>query len=146
MTYNQPEPEEDEQPKKLWSRLRDHLFGVDDDVEEEEAVVAESPHRENLLRMSSSRSIRTNLWKHPQVFGDAKAAADALKSGSIQILNLDSVSPQMAEKMVDFLSGVTYAMDGSVEHIGQMIYFFAPANVIVELDEDASSLGYHRDQ
>jgi cell division inhibitor SepF len=40
----------------------------------------------------------------------------------------------MAERIIDFLNGVTYALDGTVEKIGDKVYLFAPANIEVELD------------
>ena len=63
------------------------------------------------------------------VFNDARVAADGLKDGQQQIVNLERSAPDMAERIVDLLSGVTYALDGSVDRIGDKVYLFAPANV-----------------
>ena len=69
------------------------------------------------------------------MFDDAKAAADGLKSGEQQIVNLERATPQMTERIIDFLNGVCYALDGTVERIGDKVYMFVPANVIVEVDD-----------
>jgi cell division inhibitor SepF len=43
----------------------------------------------------------------------------------------------MCERIVDFLNGVTYALDGTVERVGERVYMFVPANVTVEVDNGA---------
>jgi cell division inhibitor SepF len=67
-------------------------------------------------------------------------AADGLKGGHQQIVNLEAADPDLAERILDFLSGVTYALDGSVDRIGDKVYLFAPANVHVEVDGGPANL------
>jgi cell division inhibitor SepF len=71
----------------------------------------------------------------PKSFEDARLAADGLKDGRQQIVNLEKASPEMSERIIDFLNGVTYALNGFVEKIGDKIYLFAPSNVVIESTE-----------
>ena len=64
-------------------------------------------------------------------------AADGLKGGEHQIVNLERATPQMGERIIDFLNGVCYALDGTVERVGEKVYMFVPANVPVEVDNGA---------
>ena len=65
----------------------------------------------------------------------ARRAADGLKDGQQQIVNLEQTPVEMAERIIDFLNGATYALDGSVEKIGEQVYLFTPASVIIDVEE-----------
>lgn len=125
--------EEYQETRGLWSRVRERVFGTD----EMEEAVTESPYvdsRRRAIRLESSRGIKVAVRRNATAFNDARVAADGLKAGQQQIVNLERAGPQMAERIVDFLSGVTYALDGSVDKVGDKVYMFVPANVDVELD------------
>lgn len=131
---NEPQEWGDE-PRSFWARLRDR-FGIGMDGEEisDEAFGASQP-RQASLRLDSARQIRISIRSNMGGFAEATAAADGLKSGEQQIVNLEQTPQELAERMVDFLSGVAYALDGSVERIGERVYLFAPANVRIQLQE-----------
>jgi cell division inhibitor SepF len=76
-------------------------------------------------------SVRT-----PQSFDDARLAADGLKDGRQQVINLEKTTPEMSERIIDFLNGVTYALNGFVEKVGDRVYLFAPSNVLIEVPDD----------
>ena len=67
-------------------------------------------------------------------FDDMQRAADRLKRGEPQIINLESTDPKMAERLIDFLNGVTYALDGCVERVAEGAYLFTPANIAIRSD------------
>lgn len=66
-------------------------------------------------------------------FSDAVAAADGLKQGEQQILNLNSADGTVREKIKDFLCGVNYANEGTWEELGENIYLLAPAHACVDV-------------
>ena len=68
-------------------------------------------------------------------FADVQKAADRLKQGEPQILNLEKTPPEVAERLIDFLNGVTYALDGYVEKVAEGAYLFTPANVMIHADK-----------
>ena len=66
-------------------------------------------------------------------FDDALAAANGLKRGEQQILNLSGTDQQTRQKIVDFMSGVNYAQEGTWEEIGEGVYLIVPSNAYVEV-------------
>lgn len=129
------EPLEERAPSKgLWARMKERVFGMEEADELEEEALRPEARRRAAIRLEHSRSVRVAVRLNATVFNDAKIAADGLKNGQQQIVNLEKAASPMAERILDFLSGVTYALDGSVERIGEKVYLFAPANVLIELD------------
>jgi cell division inhibitor SepF len=112
-------------------------FGISEEVEddyedeENEPEVKKSP----VLRLHSARVTHVAV-RQPQSFDDARIAADGLKDGRQQIVNLEKTDQAMSERIIDFLNGVTYALNGFVEKVGERVYLFAPSNVQIEVQEE----------
>ena len=74
-------------------------------------------------------------------FSDAQILADGLRSGRALVLDLRTTEPEMVRRLVDFTSGLTYALDGKMAKIAQGVILVSPAGVAVssaELDRLAS--------
>ena len=94
----QPIPEEVEH-KSWFLKLKDGLLGVEEPEEEEiDSATAAARRPSPTLRLQTARGGRVAIRLNAQVFEDAKLAADGLKSGEHQIVNLERATPQMAEK------------------------------------------------
>lgn len=106
---------------------------IDDDYDEEEnePEARKSP----VIRVHSARTTHVAV-RQPQSFDDARIAADGLKDGRQQIVNLEKTDQAMSERIIDFLNGVTYALNGFVEKVGERVYLFAPSNVQIEVQEE----------
>ncbi len=127
-----------------FSAARDWLLGheYEEYVVEEDSQEQIQPEQEETmeqpkpdLRYHAPKYGRVAVRRNAQVFDDAKAAADGLKEGEQQIVNLERATPLMSERIIDFLNGVCYALDGSVEKVGEKVYMFVPHDVQVEVDE-----------
>ncbi len=70
----------------------------------------------------------------PESFDDAQEICDHLKSQKPVVINLESVEKQDAQRIIDFLSGSVYAMDGSIQKVSSDIFVIAPNNVDVSGD------------
>ena len=70
----------------------------------------------------------------PVNFNDASKAADDLRARKIVVVNLENVDKAMARRVVDFLSGCAYSLDGSVKKIAQAAYLFCPSHMAVNGD------------
>ena len=70
----------------------------------------------------------------PMNFNDASKAADNLRARKVVVINLENVDKAMALRVVDFLSGCAYAIDGSVKKIAQSAYLFCPSHLAVTGD------------
>ena len=68
---------------------------------------------------------------HPSTFNDTSKAADDLRSKKAVIVNMENVDKAMARRVVDFLSGCAYAVDGKVKKVAQSTYLFCPHNMDV---------------
>ena len=67
-------------------------------------------------------------------FGDTQKVADRLKGGEPQVVNLEETPPEVAERLIDFLNGVTYALDGYVEKVAEGAYLFTPAHIAIHAE------------
>ncbi|MBC9783288.1 DUF552 domain-containing protein [Heliobacillus mobilis] len=65
----------------------------------------------------------------PKTFDEAKNVADHLKNRRQVILNLEKADREMAQRVIDFVCGTTYALNGSMQKVGAHIFVFAPSNV-----------------
>lgn len=67
----------------------------------------------------------------PRSFDEARAGADHLKSRRPVIVNLKDLDLDLAKRIVDFTCGVTYAVDGQMQRVGEEIFLFTPSTVSV---------------
>ena len=74
---------------------------------------------------------------HARSFDDAAKAADELRKKKAVILNMENVDKGLTRRVVDFLSGSIYALDGSVKKIAQSTYLFCPHNMDIVGDLEA---------
>ena len=70
----------------------------------------------------------------PGNFNDTSKAADDLRNRKAVIVNMENVDKAMARRVVDFLSGCVYALDGDVKKIAQSAYLFCPHNMEISGD------------
>ena len=80
-----------------------------------------------VLNMSSGK--QEVVLFHAKTFDDAAKAADELRRKKAVILNMENVEKGLTRRVVDFLSGSVYAVDGSVKKIAQSTYLFCPHNM-----------------
>jgi cell division inhibitor SepF len=71
----------------------------------------------------------------PRSFGDAKVLADEFKRSVPVIMNLQGVERDLARRLIDFASGICYALDGSMEKIASQVFLLTPKTVEVS-EED----------
>ena len=84
--------------------------------------------------LGSSRSVANKqevVLFRPGSFNDTSKAADDLRSRKAVIVNMENVDKAMARRVVDFLSGCAYALDGKVKKVAQSTYLFCPHNMDV---------------
>lgn len=81
----------------------------------------------------------------PRAFSEAQQIVDHLKNRNSVVVNLKRVTSEQAKRIIDFLSGCIYSINGSMQKIGVGIYICAPKNVSVQgkitEDQDKPSKG-----
>jgi cell division inhibitor SepF len=111
-----------------------------------EANVVEPPpsrsQRRSRLRgvdSASSSQVRVHLVL-PRSFNDAQQIADRFKDSVPVILNLQSADTELSKRLIDFASGLTYALDGSMQRVADKVFLLTPRNVEVSAEERARAL------
>lgn len=81
----------------------------------------------------------------PRAYSEAQQIADHLKKRNTVVVNLKRVTPEQAKRIVDFLGGTIYAINGKIQKIGGGIFLCAPNNVSVqgEITGDTDGKGIH---
>lgn len=73
----------------------------------------------------------------PKSFNDAQDVADKFKATIPVILNLQGTDTDLAKRLIDFSSGLTYALDGGMQRIADKVFLLTPHNVEVSAEERA---------
>jgi len=71
----------------------------------------------------------------PSRFGDAKEISDRFMGGQPVIINLQVADRELRRRMIDFCSGVAYALHGSMEKVAEQVFLLTPSNVEVSAEE-----------
>jgi cell division inhibitor SepF len=71
----------------------------------------------------------------PTGFNDAKDIGDRLKNTQPVIVNLQGVDRDLARRLIDFSSGLTYGLGGSMEKVAESVFLLTPSNVEVSAEE-----------
>jgi cell division inhibitor SepF len=118
--------------RRLGPRRRDAEF---DDIFSEER----SPRAS--MRAVESRPPRSEVHLVvPKSFNDAQQIADRFKANVPVILNLQSAETDLAKRLIDFSSGLTYALDGGMQRVADKVFMLTPRNVEVSAEERARLL------
>jgi cell division inhibitor SepF len=73
----------------------------------------------------------------PKNFNDAQDVADKFKDSIPVILNLQGVDADLSKRLIDFASGLTYALDGGMQRVADKTFMLTPQNVEVSAEERA---------
>ena len=73
----------------------------------------------------------------PKSFNDAQQVADRFKDDVPVILNLQGTENDLSKRLIDFASGLTYALDGGMQRIADKVFMLTPRNVEISAEERA---------
>jgi cell division inhibitor SepF len=76
----------------------------------------------------------------PRSFNDAQQIADRFKAQIPVIVNLQSAEADLSKRLIDFSSGLTYALDGSMQRVADKVFLLTPRNVELSAEERARAL------
>lgn len=110
-----------------------------------EAGVVVQPADRPLVRTVSGADLESEVIV-ARSYNDAQVLADHIRANIPVVLDLRKVEPAMVRRLVDFSSGLTYALGGSMRKIGQGVVLVTPANVNLSRDERRrlKDLGYYQ--
>ncbi len=142
-------------------KMKDLMFGEEYDDEDDDEMmddydypapresIRESSPREIVdyapSRISSRKntsqvvSIHTNIQMQvviikPECYEDAQEICDQVKSKKPVVVNLEKVEYPIAQRIMDFLSGTCYSLDGTIQRVANNIFIIAPENVDISGD------------
>jgi len=116
-------------------RERDHDDWTDSS---QDATVVQRPaaSRPRGLEAVPSGNVQVHLVI-PRSFNDAQQIADKFKELIPVILNLQSSDAELSKRLIDFASGLTYALDGGMQRVADKVFLLTPGNVEVSAEERA---------
>lgn len=74
----------------------------------------------------------------PRAFEESLEIVEHLRARKSVLLNLHLLDNEQSQRVVDFLSGATHAIDGHQQRIGEGVFLFAPANVLISSESSSS--------
>ena len=92
------------------------------------------PERQPVSMRSASSAGLELIIRQPSTFNDSQEICDLLKQDRAIIINFEKVEPQLAQKMMYFISGAIYALDAKIHQISGCIFCISPAKVDISGD------------
>lgn len=119
----------------LFDKMTNFFTGTDDELENEEYFESEK-REESDFSVKKGKVVNINTTTQlkvvvvtPESFDEAKDIAEHLKQKKPVVINLEGVEKDIARRIVDFLSGAVYSLDGNIQKISTGIFLIAPYNV-----------------
>lgn len=112
-----------------FNKFIDKLTGVNPD---ESDYVETEKNDVNYVAEEKKSNNNKMILLEPRAYSEAQQIADYLKANSAVVVNLKRVTPDQAKRIVDFLSGTLYAIEGNLQKLGGGIFLCAPGSIDVE--------------
>jgi cell division inhibitor SepF len=126
--------------RRLPTSRRARRDEIDDIFGDDEPIAAT---RTRTLRPVDNGGAGGDVQVHlviPRNFNDAQQVADQFKRQVPVILNLQTADHELSKRLIDFCSGLTYALDGGMQRIAEKMFLLTPRNVEVSAEEKARLL------
>jgi cell division inhibitor SepF len=114
----------------------DDIFAEDDAQAAGSARGARAGRATTVLKPVGNGDVRVHLVV-PKSFNDAQQIADKFKDSIPVILNLQGTEVDLSKRLIDFASGLTYALDGGMQRIADKVFMLTPRNVEISAEERA---------
>src|ERR1700722_5432442 len=100
---------------------------------------APAPAARHIEAVPNPNAVRVHLVL-PRSFNDAQQIADKFKHAIPVILNLQNADTELSKRLIDFASGLTYALDGGLQRVADKVFLLTPRNVEVSAEQRAQLL------
>ncbi|MFH1710313.1 MAG: cell division protein SepF [bacterium] len=114
-------------------------------LEEEDGspdIIREEMNVETALRPRKGKNSSPGEYEivihDPKVYEDSMTISTQLRSGSPVIINLKHLEMTEGTRLIDFVCGTAYAIDGHMVKIGESIFLFTPSNIVISDVEEKS--------
>ena len=124
----------------LFDKMTNFFTGADEEVENEEYFESEKKEeidyavkKGKVVNINTTTQLKVVVVT-PESFDEARDIAEHLKQKKPVVINLEGVEKDIARRIVDFLSGAVYSLDGNIQKISTGIFLIAPYNVGIRGD------------
>lgn len=117
--------------KKLMDKVLGFIGFEEEPEEEPVETLAEGPlvkKKNTVVSLHAQRQVKV-VVAEPRTFEEVQEIVDNLKNRRPVIVNLERVDGDLARRIVDFVSGATYGLNGSMQKVGGGIFLFVPSNI-----------------
>jgi len=111
----------------LWNKILD-FFGLTPESEEN---FVQDVDNERIISIYKKQGFKIMIHQ-PESFSEVESIIDELKSRKPIILNLQSLEKDVARRIIDFVSGAVYGMDGNIQKIAESVFIFTPSSVLLD--------------
>jgi cell division inhibitor SepF len=109
-----------------------------DEIDEIFADEPTTTSRERVLRPVGNGGAESQVHLvTPRTFNDAQEVADKFKRSIPVIMNLQGTDTELSRRLIDFASGMTYALEGGMQKIAEKTFLLTPRNVEVSAEQQA---------
>jgi cell division inhibitor SepF len=129
--------------RRLQPRRREREFDDWTDADERPTRIRSSRASPRSLEAAPMRPAPATARVHlvvPRSFNDAQQIADKFKEAIPVIVNLQTADQELSKRLIDFTSGLTYALNGSMQRVADKVFLLTPRNVEVSAEERARAL------
>ncbi len=106
--------------------------GPDEDLETAKSLPRKSKGSANIVGLPSAPKATKMVLSEPRSYEETQQIADHLRSRRAVVVNLQRVRSDLAVRIVDFLSGTVYALNGGISKVGHNIFLCTPETIEVE--------------
>ena len=112
-------------------KFKNSIFGNKEDENDDNDLYTGNKSSKEALKEIGGDGNKMILFE-PRAYSESQQIADYLKASNAVIVNLKRVTPDQAKRIVDFLSGTLYAIEGGLQKLGGGIFLCTPSSVPVE--------------
>ncbi len=105
---------------------------------ERESQYSSKNMQSRVIPMNTSVSSSKMVITQPTCYDEVEGIGDYLKTRKSIIINLENVSKEDARRILDFLSGATFMVEGTIQRVSNLIYLITPKNVEIQNDLETS--------
>lgn len=137
---NYAEDQEVEEEEEFYSKPKSRSRRSFSDIEKENPYGARSIDTK-VIPMNTSVSSSKMVITQPTCYEDVEEIGAYLKNKKSVIINLENVGKEDARRVLDFLSGAAFMIEGTIQRVSNLIYLMAPKSVEIQNDIDKSQYG-----
>ncbi len=137
--YDDTAPKNKRGTKKRELKVKDIKVGTDINKNDERRSHIFKPRERKKISLlgSSKDKARTRVFvAEPKEFEEIQIIADNFKENIPVIINLQKANQDLAKRVIDFCSGLTYALEGNIKKVADKVFLITPYNVEVSSEEE----------